>query len=102
MVDDTNEPISLGDAAQAGLAAIGDGAQQDAEQGALEGMDYTKVSFVGVQFDALETDVKIGDELVFLVKGQVRSVGDDQMADGHVRHFAKVKVDSVTLHEEAL
>lgn len=100
--DGGSEPVSLGDAAQAGLAAIGDGASQEAGQGVLEGMDYTKVQFVGVQFDSLETPVKIGDEMVFLVKGRVKAVGDEQMNDGHVRHVAKVKVDSVALHDMGL
>lgn len=94
----TDSPVSLADAAQ---SALGNVAEEDgAAQGELEGMDYTKVKFVGVQYDDLESDVKIGDEMEFLVKGQVVGVGDEKMSDGHVRHFAKVKVSSVVLRDE--
>ena len=93
-VDEDREPVQLGEAAKVALTSLGD---DHGAQGELDGMDYTKVKFVGVQFDALETDVKIGDLLTFTVKGRVVGVGDEAMRDGHIRHYAKVSVDSVLL-----
>lgn len=102
-VDDEGDPdaglVSLGDAAKSALATIGD---DHGAQGELDGMDYTKVRFVGVQFDALETEVKMNDEMTFQVRGRVVGIGDEVMADGHIRHYAKVKVESVTLNDMGL
>lgn len=67
----------------------------------LPGTDYTKVRFVGVQFDALETKLTVGQEGTYLVHGRVKSVGEEEMADGHKRRFAKIKVDSVIEHDDA-
>lgn len=92
-----NDPVGLADTASAALASVGD--EDGASQAELEGMDYTKVRFVGVQFDSLETKPQIGDQMQFMVKGRVTGTGDEQMADGLVRHFAKVKVSSVVLDE---
>lgn len=80
-------------AAGDGLAAVPDPAEP------LPGTDYTKVRFVGVQFDALEGKMKVGQEGTFLVHGRVKSAGDEELADGSRRKFAKIKVDSVVKHD---
>lgn len=92
-VDESREPVSLGDAAQ---SALGEIAEQDgAARETLEGTDYTKIKFVGMSFDTLDTDVKIGDEMEFVVRGRVKGVADEEDAKGNVNHVAKVKVSSV-------
>jgi hypothetical protein len=84
----------LGAAAGAALAAVPDHDGSAIEP--LEGTDYTKVKFVGVAFDELENAPKIGDELAFNVRGRCVGVGEEQMADGHIRKTAKIKTFSVT------
>lgn len=91
-------PVSL---AEAATATLGDAEQYDgAAQSELEGMDYTKVRFVGVQYDSLEKQPAMGTEMEFLVKGRVVGHGEEEMSDGHLRKYAKVKVSSVTLKDE--
>lgn len=89
---------NLGEAAQAGLGGLEEFAP-DAEP-ILEGTDYTKVKFVGVQYDALDEKLALGDEVACMVRGRVVSVGDKVMNDGHVRHEVSVKVSSVVLDGE--
>lgn len=93
----TTTETDLGEVARQGLEDVED---QGGPQGMFKDMDYTKVKFVGVQYDTLELPLKIGDEVVFLVQGRVTAVGDEAMKDGHIRHVAKVEVQSVTPHEE--
>lgn len=88
---------SLADAAQAGLATVGD-VIGDGE-GLLEGMDYAKVKFVGVQYDTLEETPALGAEVTFIVRGKVVGHGEEVMNDGHIRKYAKIKVSSVAPHE---
>lgn len=97
--DEGGGGVALADAAQAGLATVGD---VISEQGGelLEGMDYAKVKFVGVQYDTLEETPGMGTEVSFIVRGKVVGHGEEMMNDGHVRKFAKVKVSSVAPHEE--
>ena len=85
---------NLGEAAQAGLAGIDEGAQET-----FEGMDYTKVKFNGVQHDTIESNLKIGDEVTCTVRGRVVGTGDKQMNDGHIRHEVVVKVSSVVMQD---
>lgn len=92
-MSEENGPVSLADAATSALADIGDA--DGAAQAQFEGMDFTKIKFVGVQYDTLELGPKIGDVLDFHVRGKVVAVGDEAMKDGHIRHVAKVEVDSV-------
>ena len=93
-------PVSLAEAAE---SALSDAAEADgAAQAMLEGTEYTKVKFVGMSFDTLSTDVKIGDEMTFIVKGRVKGVADEEDAKGNVNHVAKVKVSSVVPHETDL
>ena len=92
--DEESGPVSLADAASSSLSAVAD--MDGAAQAELEGTDYTKVRFVGVQYDALETTPSIGTEMEFVVKGRVVGHGEEQMSDGHLRKYAKVKVSSVT------
>lgn len=86
--------MSLGEAADAGLTNLG-------EQDALDGMESaTKIKFVGMSYDTLDDAPTIGSEVVFLVRGRVVGHGQEEMADGHVRETAKVKVLSVIPHGE--
>lgn len=71
-----------------------DGAATPA-QNRFQGMDYSKVTFVGVQYDTLAKDFEIGQDVQFLVTGRVKAIGDEAMNDGHIRHGVKVKVSSV-------
>ena len=87
-----DEDLAQATAAGAADAAGGDGASA----AMLEGMDYGKIKFVGVQYDTLEDLPSIGEEVTFLVKGKVVGRGEEAMADGHIRNQAKVKVESVT------
>lgn len=63
----------------------------------LDGTDYVKVKFVGMSLDALDEDFKIGDEVEFVVRARCKGHGEEEMADGHTREFAKMKVNSVVL-----
>lgn len=94
MAKDDNEPVSLADAAQSALAGVED--EDGAARETLDGTDYTKIKFVGMSFDTLDTEIKIGDEMQFVVKGRVKGVADEEDAKGNVNHVAKVKVSSVT------
>lgn len=87
----------LAEAATAGLSAVPD--QDGADQQQLEGTDYAKVKFNGVQYDDIESGLKIGDEVACRVHGRVTGVGDKVMKDGHIRHEITVTVDSVQLQD---
>lgn len=90
----------LGEAAQAGLASVADEqGMVDGGQPALEGTNYTQVSFLGVKADTLDHGLKIGDLVRCTVVGRVKEVGDKQMKDDSVRHVVKVDVDSVILND---
>src|SRR6476620_1119739 len=93
-----NEPVSLADAAQSALSSVGE--EDGAAQETLDGTDYTKIKFVGMSFDTLNTDVKIGDEMSFTVRGRVKAVIEEEDAKGNVNHVAKVKVESVVPVDE--
>jgi hypothetical protein len=63
--------------------------------------NYSRVKFAGMGFDELDPDAnpKIGEEMSFRVRGRVVGIGDDEMADGQVRHIVKVKISSVLLND---
>jgi hypothetical protein len=61
----------------------------------FEGTDYTRVKFVGVRYDTLVPDLKIGDEHEFKVRGVVVGTGDERKADGTIGHTVKLEVSSV-------
>lgn len=83
--------VGLGDAAATAVSHIGDPSQH-----ALEGMEnLNKVKFVGMSMDSLDDLPKIGDEVTFLVRTRCVGTGEEEMRDGHVRHFAKMDVQSV-------
>lgn len=87
--DESREPVSLADAA---AAAFGD----KGEQGEFDETESTKVKFVGMQYDAFEENIKIGDEMVFVVRARCTGVGDEYMkASGNIRHVVKMDVLSV-------
>lgn len=90
------QDTDLADVARAGLDDVPEteGGATPA-QGAFEGMDYTKIRFVGVNYDTIEMSPKIGDRLDFLVGGKVVEVGDKALKDGHIQHIVKVDVDHV-------
>lgn len=94
---DDKGPVSLADAAASAMDDIA--AQDGAAQQTLDGTDYTKIKFVGMSFDTLDTAVKIGDEMTFVVTGRVKGVADEEDAKGNVNHVAKVKVSSVVPQE---
>lgn len=87
----------LADIATAGnkVEDIG-GAQQDP----FENTDYSKLKFMGVQQDVLETNLKIGDEVSAIVKGVIVGDSHDRMKDGHIRYTLKVDVSSVQLQDQ--
>lgn len=90
--EQVEEPTRLAEAAQAALS--GD------EDDPFEGMENTtKVKFVGMAMDSLEDDMRIGTEYAFIVRARCVGVGDEAMTDGHVRHTAKMKVESVVMDE---
>jgi hypothetical protein len=94
--DDDND---LADVADSGLSDIPDH-EGGPQQPSLEGTDYTKVKFVGVNYDSPETEpLKLGDEMTFKFRGRVVALGDELMKDSHQRHVAKIDVNSVVLLE---
>ena len=85
------EPVGLGEAAAAAVSHIGDPSQE-----ALDGMEnVNKVKFVGMSMDSLEDLPKIGTEMTFTVRARCVGTGEEEMRDGHIRHFAKMDVLSV-------
>lgn len=94
-----NDPTMLGDAATEALndlAADGYSATQDV----LEETDYLKVRFVGMSFDSLDKNIKIGDEMTFTVRARcVGTAEEASKVDGQIRHIAKMDVQSVTLKD---
>ena len=92
---DKQEPASLADAAQQAMADVLEGG---ATQDVLDDTDYTKVKFVGMSFDSLDKDVKIGDEKTFIVRARCIGTADEaSKRDGSIRHVVKMDVQSVVL-----
>lgn len=80
---------SLAEAAASALSG-------DDVQGEFEETESTKVKFVGMQYDAFEESIKIGDEVTFTVRARCSGVGDEYMASsGNIRHYVKMDVQSV-------
>lgn len=92
------DPVALGDAA---TEALGDVLEHGGTQDVLEDTDYSKVKFVGMSFDSLDKDIKIGDEHTFTVRARCVGTADEatQAGSGPVRHQVKMKVQSVVLVE---
>jgi hypothetical protein len=92
--------------AEGDLADVAASGQQDvtdiggAQQDPFENTDYSKLKFLGVQQDLLETSLKIGDEVTATVRGVIIGDSHDRMKDGHIRHTLKVDVSSVALLED--
>lgn len=95
MTDDEFEasgaPVDLASAATDALDAVGGG---DGAQGVLDGTNLAKVKFNGMGFEATEVP-GLKEEVEFRVKGTVVDVGQRVMADGHIRDYATVQVESV-------
>lgn len=94
MATKKNEGQSLADVADAGLSAVPE--PEGPDQGAFENTDYTKVTFVGTNYQTLDYTPKIGDEVEFIVKGRIVEVGDRALKSGFTQHFGKCDVASVT------
>lgn len=97
MAKDKNDGnvVPLGDAATEALADV---VEHGGTQDVLEDTDYTKVKFVGMSFDSLERNIKIGDEKEFIVRA--RCIGTAEEAskrDGSIRNVVKMDVQSVLL-----
>lgn len=86
-LEQSTEPVSLAEAAASALSGI------DGGQGELEGTQATKVKFVGMQYDAFEEDIRIGDEMSFAVRARCVGIGDELIkVDQHTRHYVKMEV----------
>lgn len=95
-VDEDREPVSLAEAAS---TALGDG---EVTQDGFEETESTKVKFVGMQYDAFEENIQIGDEIVFTVRARCTGVGDEYMqTSGNIRHYVKMEVQSVLPNKDA-
>lgn len=98
-VPEATEPEpSLADVADAGLQSVPE--PEGPSQGVFENTDYTKVTFVGANYQSLEYSPRIGEEVEFIVKGRVKAVGDEKMASGFIRHMGKVEVTSILMRDE--
>lgn len=89
MTVDTVEE-NLGDVAR---AAAGDGDEGPAQPALVD--EGIIVRFVGVRFNNLGEAYGLGDQVAFVVKGEVVADGHELMADEHKRHIQKVRVDSI-------
>lgn len=89
--------LSLGEVARAAMGGV---AGEHGVQEQFDGMDFTKVRFVGMAYDSLDHDFKIGDEATFTVRARCTGVGDEAMRDGHVRHIVKMDVLGVAMPDE--
>lgn len=61
----------------------------------LPGVESTKLRFVGVKYQTLMPNFKLGDEHEFVVKGIVTMVGEETLKDGHEGQVVKLEVSSV-------
>lgn len=66
------------------------------EQPALVG-EGAKVTFKGVNYQDVNEELGLLDEVVFLVRGRVVEKGTRVLKDGHKQPFAKVDVSSVVV-----
>lgn len=80
---------SLADAAASALS--GENVQEEFDE-----TEATKVKFIGMQYDAFEESIRIGDEMTFTVRARCTGVGDEYMkSSGGIRHYVKMDVQSV-------
>ena len=78
---------SLSEAAEGAL-------EGDPQQERLDGTDYSRVTFNGMAWDAVDVpDLK--EEVEFIVKGIVVEEGNKVYKDGEIRPIAKVDVQGV-------
>ncbi|QOP66226.1 hypothetical protein SEA_DANIELLEIGNACE_86 [Arthrobacter phage DanielleIgnace] len=97
-VEFTQDPVKLGDAAQAAFGENLEGLSGTQEE--LDGTDFLKVKFVGMSMDSLDREIGLGDEYTFLVKARCTGNGTDlAKTDGHQRRFVKMDVNSVIIKE---
>jgi hypothetical protein len=79
------------------LAAVAQrGTEGEEPEGSLPGMEFaTWVKFGGVGYRTNEVDFKIGDRAAFLVQVTCVGLGEELMADGHLRQVVKLRTDGV-------
>lgn len=88
MAGKDKEPDDLGGIASDALVNV-------EAQEVLDDTDMVKIKFNGMGTDVLETTMKIGDVERFEVRARCVGIGKEEMADGHVREYRKMKVESV-------
>jgi hypothetical protein len=86
------EPVSLASVAAGVVDEMADGTSDT-----LDGTDFTKIKFVGMSADLVEESIKIGSEVTFTVKSRCVGIGEEELADGHIRDFRKMHVVSVVV-----
>lgn len=68
----------------------------DPGQAELDGTNYPVVKFKGVAYSGADVeDVKLGEEVEFVVRGRVDFIGEELMATGNARKLRRVKVTDV-------
>lgn len=67
----------------------------DTKQDALEGMEATRVKFVGMAADSLEQLPELDDVMVFTVTAVCTGRGRERMKDGERRATARMDVQSL-------
>lgn len=91
------DPLSLGSAAAEAVSILVTESGKSIQE-PLDGTEYLKVKFVGMAFDSLDKDIKIGDEMSFLVRARCTGTAiEASKTDGSLRHIAKMDVQSVVL-----
>lgn len=65
----------------------------------LEDGDVLKVKFVGMSTELVQSAFAIGAHTRFAVTARCVGIGEEELADGHVRRFAKMKVETVAVSD---
>lgn len=64
----------------------------DTEQEPIEGLEATRVKFVGMAADSLDDLPEIDDEMTFMVRARCTGRGKERMKDGELRATARMEV----------
>lgn len=91
----TTEDVDLADAARAGLNSVPDGGTSQTEID----MDVTRLKFVGAHMSLVDEDLKIGDEVLYLVRARIIAVGDQERAHGGLESFATARITEMSKHD---
>lgn len=85
--------------AEAATQAMADVLEGDGAQPAFDGLeDVTKVKFTGMAFDSVDGGIKLGDEVVFLVRARCTAETKEVMKTGSTRDVRRMEVTSVVVH----